>query len=1067
MKKVLSMILVAAMLLASLLAIIPASAEEPEPKKTAMIPTDEIAAGSKPVSNVAELKAAGSNSIVHFTQDIVLVASDFADDGNLFGWGGGPKLIDGRGFTLKVCADATPTKNVISIFSGRNDTGGTYTIKNLNITGNFYSKTNADHTGIFVRHGSQHGATLENVVVDANYVVDASNGNVGFLMGKTDGAPITMKNVHTYGSFTINHDLGNKCVGGFIANCNGKGRVIIENCSSNADITVNGTINGTPTGGIIGSAHGSGKFEITSTTTSGDITLKKCVGGHMGVSGFIGTHDANGGGGYIKIFDSVNAKNITIIKEGTADENVLRSGFVGRAYGSAYIYIDGCVNKGTISGGRGTGWGAAGGIIGALASINEAGTTTGDINYNHDDYNNDEGADANITVKNTVNLGDVSGAKSNGGILGNGMQISSTAFTIKIDNCANYGDIGGGAGQSGGIIGYLAESSFSAELIVKNCYNAGSANAGIVWSINGRFGTAKNADYAKAENFKAPVIENFVNEGATNYAFVGSKQGALLTDKVTLTDCVSTQGGVNADQFTVVAPDDADALTATVKANIHKETNLLGFVYELVPQVDAKCTETGLEAYYDCECGCEKIYNAEKVETTMDALVISTIHDAIAADPENWNAEVAADCEETGTKAHYYCSTCGKNYDAQWGEIEDLTIDTVHSTLELNRYVAPKCEEEGTKAHYECDNCDKYYDEEWSELETIVIPSIHDSLKLQDRLDPDCETAGFEAHYHCTEEGCGKYWTVLEDGSKGVEIAGQDLVIAAGHSGLPVIPEVDSTCTEIGLMAHCYCDKCGQYLDAQYVDTTYDALVIAKKNHVAGGVVAATAASCCKNGLKEHYRCVDCGAYLPDATGTVETTEAALTTTAGHTLTYVAEKACTHNKTTLKNGTKAHYVCEDCGNLFTVGGIRVSEEALTIYAIHIYFIDNCDEENSWKECSCGAKDEDSITPLQISGDLSADAVAPVETPVIDVDDDVVEDVVEEAADAGATVTAPTASLSAAPASADDAAGADGAKADDTTTDDAKGCGSAIGATIVVMAATLALGATTLLKKKED
>ena len=97
----------------------------------------------------------------------------------------------------------------------------------------------------------------------------------------------------------------------------------------------------------------------------------------------------------------------------------------------------------------------------------------------------------------------------------------------------------------------------------------------------------------------------------------------------------------------------------------------------------------------------------------------------------------------------------------------------------------------------------------------------------------------------------------------------------------------------------------------------------------------------------------------------------------------------------------AHYVCSDCGAYFTANGTRVTADALVLYAFHTYHIDNCDEENSWKECSCGKKDEDSITAIVVSDNLNSDAIAPV-----------VDEIVAPAEDA---VVAPTNSLSAAPA----------------------------------------------------
>jgi hypothetical protein len=91
--------------------------------------------------------------------------------------------------------------------------------------------------------------------------------------------------------------------------------------------------------------------------------------------------------GYIRIYDSVNGYNIVTSSAGVKDENVMRGGFVGRAYNSNEITIERCANTGSITGGLGTGWGAAGGILAAIATYN---------------YNWATNANATITIKDCV-----------------------------------------------------------------------------------------------------------------------------------------------------------------------------------------------------------------------------------------------------------------------------------------------------------------------------------------------------------------------------------------------------------------------------------------------------------------------------------------------------------------------------------------------------------------------------------------------------------------------------------------------------------------------------------------
>ncbi len=77
--------------------------------------------------------------------------------------------------------------------------------------------------------------------------------------------------------------------------------------------------------------------------------------------------------------------------------------------------------------------------------------------------------------------------------------------------------------------------------------------------------------------------------------------------------------------------------------------------------------------------------------------------------------EKSATCTEEGLKAHYYCSGCQKYFDSEKSEttLDELKIDidpTAHTYGTLIEKVEPTCTTEGTEAHYHCDLCDKYFD---------------------------------------------------------------------------------------------------------------------------------------------------------------------------------------------------------------------------------------------------------------------------------------------------------------------------------------------------------------------
>ena len=78
---------------------------------------------------------------------------------------------------------------------------------------------------------------------------------------------------------------------------------------------------------------------------------------------------------------------------------------------------------------------------------------------------------------------------------------------------------------------------------------------------------------------------------------------------------------------------------------------------------------------------------------------------------DNWVEEKAATCDKAGTKGHYPCS-CGKNFDKDHNELDDLTIPALgHTYGELIPEKAATADAEGEKAHYECSTCHKLFDE--------------------------------------------------------------------------------------------------------------------------------------------------------------------------------------------------------------------------------------------------------------------------------------------------------------------------------------------------------------------
>ena len=100
----------------------------------------------------------------------------------------------------------------------------------------------------------------------------------------------------------------------------------------------------------------------------------------------------------------------------------------------------------------------------------------------------------------------------------------------------------------------------------------------------------------------------------------------------------------------------------------------LGHTHNLtaVPGKGATCTEDGTKTYYACD-GCEFRFKDEagKEELTDESwLIIPKAHRF-----GEWIEEVSATTESDGVKAHKTCEFCGKHFDKDGNEIENLVIE--------------------------------------------------------------------------------------------------------------------------------------------------------------------------------------------------------------------------------------------------------------------------------------------------------------------------------------------------------------------------------------------------------
>ena len=168
----------------------------------------------------------------------------------------------------------------------------------------------------------------------------------------------------------------------------------------------------------------------------------------------------------------------------------------------------------------------------------------------------------------------------------------------------------------------------------------------------------------------------------------------------------------------------------------------LGHTEQTVEGSDATCTESGLTDGKKCPvCGAVLVE-----QETIPALG----HSLIKVDGK------AATCTVDGYKAHYKCTVCEALYADEAGtdEIYDLEtwqtyegyIEAAHTFGEWQEEIPATTESAGTKAHYHCSVCEKNFDEDGYEIADLSIP------KLEETPDPEETTPAPEETTPAPEE---------------------------------------------------------------------------------------------------------------------------------------------------------------------------------------------------------------------------------------------------------------------------------------------------------------------------
>lgn len=314
-------------------------------------------------------------------------------------------------------------------------------------------------------------------------------------------------------------------------------------------------------------------------------------------------------------------------------------------------------------------------------------------------------------------------------------------------------------------------------------------------------------------------------------------------------------------------------------------------------------------------------------------------------------AEVPATCTTAGTKAHYHCSGCNKDFDSEKNEITDLAIPTVAHTEVVDAAVAATCTTDGKTEGKHCSVCGEVL------VAQTTVPATGHTESGDWIVDKaaTCEEAG-SRHKVCSV--CGETavtetipatghtegeWitdaeaTCTEEGSKhqvcsvcGATIATE--VIPASHTYGEWVEGTAATCDEAGTKGYFYCSVCEKYFDESGEEITD--FVIPAIGHTPV-LVEEVAPTCGDSGVKAHYHCEACGKDFDEAGNELTAEDLAIPAT-GHTWTelYVAK---VNAASCAEPGMKAHYYCPDCGKYFdAMKKTETTKENLLIYIDHTF-----------------------------------------------------------------------------------------------------------------------------------
>lgn len=568
------------------------------------------------------------------------------DHGGFIGWTSGDTTIN------NVIAEST-------VYSG--DTCGGligYTNGNVTITNSIVKGTvkgkqyGAGFVGLADSYEKDNTVTINNCT---NYAyINSRNDNAGGFIGRAVGA-ISLTDCNNQGSVTNN---GNTTAGGIIGWIqNGTRKTSFVNCTNKGSVTSGKDY----AGGIIGADDGTGFGTVSNAHNFGAITGGRYAGGIVGRT----TRQ-------MKLLNCVNESSATITTttNNKKEPDTCAGGIIGKNQDARQVVIENCTNNGSVKASRDY----AGGIMGYLDASKSGATFKNCVN--------------NGSVKNGVSAG----AWYAGGILA----ASGNNNPVTFENCRNNVDVGNATNYTGGITGYvkgpltmknsvntgnISGAQFTAGLCawieddgceITNCLNTGSVSGSGNSNVAGILSTIQRQ--TRSSVWK---ITNTVNTGAVSgKAAVGGILGWLGQDgdtaaSVTIENCINKADitGTGADVGGVICNLDTDGKN-------HKIINCINYgkVYTNATDKDVYvggivAKERGFGAFENC-------INYGKIE-------ISSSTNTVAGGICGW---IQDDTSSFANCVNYGAVSAKNNVGGILGEINNAYKGTTFSFTQCGNY---------------------------------------------------------------------------------------------------------------------------------------------------------------------------------------------------------------------------------------------------------------------------------------------------------------------------------------------------------------------------------------------